>query len=73
MATLTSAEVMGVNKDRGVIAAGKLADMILVDGDPTKNMRDLYKLTTVIKGGNIYDPAAIEKALGIGPRRDPQG
>jgi imidazolonepropionase-like amidohydrolase len=68
MATLTSAEVMGANKDRGVIAAGKLADMILVDGDPTKNIRDLDKVTTVIKGGNVYDPAAIEKALGIAPR-----
>lgn len=68
MATLTPALVMGVNKDRGVIAAGKFADMILVDGDPTKNIRDLDKLTTVIKGGNVYDPAAIEKALGIVPR-----
>ncbi|MEO7168715.1 MAG: amidohydrolase family protein, partial [Chthoniobacterales bacterium] len=69
LATLTSAEVMGVNKDRGVIAAGKLADMILVDGDPTKNIRDLDQLTTVIKGGKVFDPAAIEKALGIAPRR----
>jgi cytosine/adenosine deaminase-related metal-dependent hydrolase len=68
MATLTSAEVMGANKDRGVIAAGKLADMILVDGDPTKNIRDLDKLMTVIKDGNVYEPAAIEKALGIAPR-----
>ncbi len=67
LATLTPAEVMGVNKDRGVIAAGKLADMILIDGDPTKNIRDLSKLTTVIKGGTIYDPTAIEKALGITP------
>jgi imidazolonepropionase-like amidohydrolase len=69
MATLTSAEVMGANKDRGVIAPGKLADLILIDGDPTKNMRDLDKLTTVIKGGNICDPSAIEKALGIAPRK----
>lgn len=69
MATLTSAEVMGVNKDRGTIAAGKLADLILVDGDPLKNMRDLGKITTVIKGGTVYDPAAIEKALGIMPRK----
>ena len=68
MATLTPALVMGVNKDRGVIAAGKLADMILVDGDPTKNIRDLRKIATVIKGGKVYDPAAIEKALGITPR-----
>jgi imidazolonepropionase-like amidohydrolase len=69
MATLTSAEVMGANKDRGVIAAGKLADMILVDGDPVKNIRDLDRITTVIKAGNVYDPTAIEKALGIAPRK----
>ena len=68
MATLTPALVMGVNKDRGVIVAGKLADMILVDGDPTKNIRDLRKITTVIKGGHLYNPAAIEKALGIAER-----
>lgn len=68
MATLTSAQVMGVN-DRGVIAAGKLADMILVNGDPIKSIRDLDKISTVIKGGVLYDPAAIEKALGIAPRK----
>ena len=65
MATWTPALVMGVNKDRGVIAPGKLADMILVDGDPTKNIRDINNITTVIKGGKVYDPTAIEKALGI--------
>jgi hypothetical protein len=69
MATLTSAEVMGVTKDRGLIAAGKLADMILVEGDPTENIRDIRNITTVIKGGKIHDPAAIEKALGIAPRK----
>lgn len=68
MATLTSAEVMGANKDRGVIAAGKFADLILVDGDPSKNIRDLARITTVIKAGRIHEPAAIEKALGISPR-----
>ena len=69
MATLTPALVMGVNKDRGVIAAGKLANMVLIDGDPTKNIHDINKMTTVIKDGKVYDPAAIEKALGIVPRQ----
>jgi imidazolonepropionase-like amidohydrolase len=69
MTTLTPAQVMGVTKDRGVIAAGKLADMVLVDGDPTQNIRDIRNITTVIKGGKVYDPAAIEKALGIAPRQ----
>jgi len=68
MATLTPAPVMGANKDQGVIAAGKLADMVLIDGDPTENIRDVNKITTVIKDGKVYDPGAIEKALGIAPR-----
>jgi hypothetical protein len=68
MATWTPALVMGVDKDRGIIAPGKLADMILVDGDPTENIQDINKITTVVKGGKVYDPAAIEKALGITPR-----
>src|SRR6266436_2748607 len=68
MATWTPALVMGVNKDYGVIAPGKLADMILVDGDPTKNIQDINKITTVIKGGKVYTPVAIERALGIMPR-----
>jgi len=69
MVTLTPALVMGVNKDRGVIAAGKLADMVIIDGDPSRNIRDINKITTVIKGGKVYDPGAIEKALGIVPRQ----
>ena len=68
MATLTSATVMGVNKDRGVIAPGKIADLLLVNGDPTKNISDIRKVTKVIKAGTVYDPAAIEKSLGISPR-----
>jgi len=68
MATLTPALVMGVNKDSGVIAAGKLADLILVDGDPSKDIRDLERIATVIKGGIVYDPTKIEQALGIAPK-----
>ena len=65
MATLTSAQVMGVDRDLGVIAAGKYADLILIDGDPTRDIGDLKKVTMVIKGGKVFDPRAIEAALGI--------
>jgi imidazolonepropionase-like amidohydrolase len=68
MATLTSAHVIGVDYERGVIAPGKLADMILVDGDPARDVADLRKVTMVIKGGALYDPLRIEQALGIAPR-----
>jgi imidazolonepropionase-like amidohydrolase len=68
MDTLTSALVIGVNGQRGVIAPGKLADMILVDGDPSAQIADINKVDVVMKGGKLYDPARIEQALGIAPR-----
>jgi imidazolonepropionase-like amidohydrolase len=68
LATLTSAQVIGANGERGVIAPGKLADLILVDGDPSAQIADIDKLVMVMKGGRIYDPARIEQALGIAPR-----
>jgi imidazolonepropionase-like amidohydrolase len=68
MATLTSARVIGVDFQRGVIAPGKLADMILIDGDPTIRIADIHKTTLVIKGGRVFDPARIEHDLGIAPR-----
>jgi len=69
MATLSSAQVIGAEKDRGFIAPGKSADMILVNGDPSTRIEDLHQITTVIKGGHVYDPAQVEAALGITPAR----
>lgn len=69
LATLTPAEVMGVAGDRGVIAPGKYADMVLIDGDPTRDIEDVRRIHVVVKGGRVYDPAGIERALGIKPRR----
>jgi imidazolonepropionase-like amidohydrolase len=68
MATLTSAHVIGVDGERGVIAAGKLADMILVDGDPSVSIADINKVDLVMKGGRVYDAARVEQALGISAR-----
>jgi imidazolonepropionase-like amidohydrolase len=71
MATLTSAEVVGADRERGRLAAGKLADMILIDGDPTAHIEDIHKATIVIKDGHIFHPAQIEKAMGIAPGGTP--
>ncbi|HYL03143.1 MAG TPA: amidohydrolase family protein [Steroidobacteraceae bacterium] len=69
MATLTSAQVIGADGERGVIAPGKLADLILIDGDPSVHIADIDRVSTVMKGGRLYDPARIEQALGIAPTR----
>ena len=62
-----AAQVMGVDKDLGVIAPGKLADMILIDGDPVRDVHAIEHIDTVLKGGKVYDSAVIERALGIAP------
>lgn len=68
MATLTSAQAIGVDGERGVIAPGKLADLILLDGDPSRHINDINKVDVVMKGGKLYDAARVEQALGITPR-----
>jgi imidazolonepropionase-like amidohydrolase len=73
MATLTSATVIGANGERGVVAPGKLADLILIDGDPSHDIGDINKVDVVMKGGKLYDAAHVEQALGIAAREHSPG
>ena len=65
MATLTAAQVMKRDNELGSIAPGKLADMILVNGDPSTNISDIRKIDTVIKGGAVMYPKELYPAVGI--------
>jgi len=65
MATLTAAQVMKRDDELGSIAPGKLADMILVNGDPTTNIGDIRKIETVIKAGAVMYPKELYPAMGI--------
>jgi len=52
-ATLNSAELMGWKDKVGAISAGKLADLIAVNGDPTQDVTLLNKVGFVMKGGRV--------------------
>ena len=67
LATIGAARVMKKDAESGSIAAGKLADMVLVEGDPTKNISDIRRVRTTIKDGKIYDSAALLRELGVQP------
>jgi imidazolonepropionase-like amidohydrolase len=49
--------------DRGAIAAGKKADLVLVDGDPTKDITATRAIAGIWKDGVRYDRAAYAKAV----------
>jgi imidazolonepropionase-like amidohydrolase len=53
-ATLTAADLLGVD-DRGVIAAGKLADFVAVPGDPLADVTALEHPTWVMHGGKVVE------------------
>jgi imidazolonepropionase-like amidohydrolase len=71
IATENGARYAGVLADRGTIERGKRADLILVDGDPTKNISDIRKVSYVLKDGVGFAPAAIYEELGIRRFADP--
>jgi hypothetical protein len=65
IATENGARYAGVLADRGTVERGKRADLILVDGDPTRNISDIRKVSYVLKDGVGFSPAAIYEAIGI--------
>jgi Tol biopolymer transport system component/imidazolonepropionase-like amidohydrolase len=58
-ATIVPAEAMGMAADLGSIEAGKLADLVVVDGDPLTNIADLRRTRKVVKDGVLYEMDAL--------------
>jgi imidazolonepropionase-like amidohydrolase len=67
LATLGAARVMKRDAELGSIVPGKLADMLLVEGDPARNISDIRRIRTVIKDGVIYQAADLQRAVGVKP------
>ncbi len=57
-ATSSAAALIGVERDLGTIAAGKLADLIAVPGDPLADVRRLESVDFVMKAGAVHKAPA---------------
>lgn len=53
MATVNGARWLHKDKDFGTVEPGKRADLLLVDGDPLKQMKDIRNVALVVKDGRI--------------------
>jgi imidazolonepropionase-like amidohydrolase len=49
-----NADILGMGDKLGSIEAGKLADIVAVNEDPTKNIKTMEKVTFVMKDGVVY-------------------
>ncbi len=57
--TLNGATYLGRGALTGSVATGKLADLVVIDGNPAVDIADIRKVQLVFKQGVGYDPAAL--------------
>lgn len=67
-ATIVPARMLKVDGKTGSIKVGKIADMVLVEGDPEKRIGDLRQTRTVMLGGKLLDADALRTAAGFSGR-----
>lgn len=69
--TLAAQRYLKRDADLGSIERGKLADFVLVEGDPTQNISAMRKARMTMKGGVAYYPAEVFDFLAIKPFAPP--
>ncbi len=62
-ATGVDARAVGVDGERGTIAPGKLADLVLIDGRPDEHIEEIEKTARVFLGGRELDPRRLEAEI----------
>ena len=67
LATLGAARIMGFESQLGSVRPGKLADVVLIDGDPAARISDVRKAVVTVKDGLVYRPAELYGELGVKP------
>ena len=67
VATLNGAKFSKVAESKGQIKPGFDADLLLVDGDPTKNIADIRQLALVVTQGKAMVPSQIYQRIGVQP------
>lgn len=65
-ATRNGAAAAGLDKDLGTIERGKIADLVLLEADPTADIRNIRRASLVIAGGLVIDTARLPEHATFG-------
>ena len=57
--TLNGAIAMGIDRDAGTLEAGKRADLVVLDADPTTDAAHWCRLRVVVRNGRAYQHAEL--------------
>jgi imidazolonepropionase-like amidohydrolase len=60
--TYNGARILGEEARLGSIEPGKIADLVVIRGDPVRTAADIYGVVTVFKDGIGYDSARLREA-----------
>lgn len=71
IATLDCAVYLGRGHSHGSIERGKRADLLLLEGDPTRDISALRRIRMVMQDGDMYFPHDLYRAFGIAPFAPP--
>lgn len=63
IATLGGAQFLGIDQETGTVAAGKLADLLVVRGDPSNDIKDIRQVDSIYRAGKGYDPTKLRKSV----------
>ena len=62
-ATVGPALFFGMENDLGSIAAGRFADIVLLDANPLANIRNTRRIVSVVQNGRLFDRRALDDLL----------
>jgi imidazolonepropionase-like amidohydrolase len=69
--TIEAARAMKLEKKTGSIAVGKVADLVVVDGDPLANIQDVADVVTTYRAGVAFPSKELYDSVGVAPWKKP--